>query len=399
MRTAVSLAASAFAAGGAAVVGAAIQAERYVLRERTLPMPGVLLPAAGIRILHLSDMHLAPHNRRRAQYIASLERLKPDLVVLTGDFIASDRALELLHEALSPLRGVPGVFVYGSNDYFKPVLKNPLLYLVRNSNEGKSTRRAAPQRLNTGELTAMLESFGWVNLNNRSAHIRVAGTPVRFVGVNDPHVHYDRFPHGELSYSSAAHSRRDSDDASVGEAQAQAQAQAQGEDQRGEDTNATLTIGVTHSPYSRILDEMTAAGCSLVFAGHTHGGQVCLPGAKALVTNCDMDTAHVAGLFEWPVSAGWRGSHKAPVFRRNAEFSELAQAAGFATLPLLHTERQGDSPRTSLPSARQSSTHNASSRAAHTHTAWVQISAGLGTSPYVPLRTFCPPEAILLHIL
>lgn len=41
---------------------------------------------------------------------------------------------------------------------------------------------------------------------------------------------------------------------------------------------------------------MAADGMDLIFAGHTHGGQVCVPGYGALITNCDLDTARVKGL-------------------------------------------------------------------------------------------------------
>jgi predicted MPP superfamily phosphohydrolase len=42
--------------------------------------------------------------------------------------------------------------------------------------------------------------------------------------------------------------------------------------------DVALTVGVTHAPYQRVLDAMTADGAGLVIAGHTHGGQLCLPG-------------------------------------------------------------------------------------------------------------------------
>ena len=57
-----------------------------------------------------------------------------------------------------------------------------------------------------------------------------------------------------------------------------------------------VALGVTHAPYRRVLDAMTADGHDLILAGHTHGGQVCVPGLGALVTNCDLDTGRVKGL-------------------------------------------------------------------------------------------------------
>ena len=51
-----------------------------------------------------------------------------------------------------------------------------------------------------------------------------------------------------------------------------------------------MRIGVAHAPYLRVLDQYARDGYDITFAGHTHGGQVCLPFKGAIVTNCDLDT-------------------------------------------------------------------------------------------------------------
>ena len=81
---------------------------------------------------------------------------------------------------------------------------------------------------------------------------------------------------------------------------------------------------------------MTADGFPLILAGHTHGGQLCIPGYGALVTNCDLPPSRAKG----------SPSH-AHAGRRS----------------LLH------------------------------------VSAGLGTSPFAPVRFACPPEATLLTLI
>ena len=53
---------------------------------------------------------------------------------------------------------------------------------------------------------------------------------------------------------------------------------------------------MVHAPYLRVLDAFTADGYPLILAGHTHGGQLCIPFYGALVTNCDLDTDRVKGL-------------------------------------------------------------------------------------------------------
>ena len=80
---------------------------------------------------------------------------------------------------------------------------------------------------------------------------------------------------------------------------------------------ARLRLGVVHSPYRRALDAFAGNGYDLVLAGHTHGGQVRLPGVGALVTNCDLPRDRVRGLSRWGsswlhVSAGLGTSKYAP---------------------------------------------------------------------------------------
>ena len=79
-----------------------------------------------------------------------------------------------------------------------------------------------------------------------------------------------------------------------------------------------LRIGVMHSPEPRNLDRFTADGYELLLAGHTHGGQVCLPFYGTLVTNCGIDRARAWGLSRngasWlHVSGGLGTSPYAPV--------------------------------------------------------------------------------------
>jgi len=98
----------------------------YRLREAQIP----ILPKghAPIRILHLSDLHLTPARKTEIADIKSFASLKPDLVISTGDFLAHMDAVPVVFEALEPLLDTPGLFVFGSNDYYAPKPKNPLKY-------------------------------------------------------------------------------------------------------------------------------------------------------------------------------------------------------------------------------------------------------------------------------
>ena len=80
---------------------------------------------------------------------------------------------------------------------------------------------------------------------------------------------------------------------------------------------------MTHAPYRRVLDRFTDLGADMIFAGHTHGGQVRIPfSPSALVANCDIPRDQARGLSTWShdgrsvplnVSAGLGHSIYAPV--------------------------------------------------------------------------------------
>lgn len=288
------------AAAGMLAVGAAglgwglVEAHQFTLRHETVPV----LPVgqAPIRVLHLSDLHLTPVQHDKLDWLASLADLEPDLVIDTGDNIAAAQSIAPLLRALGPLLQRSGAFVWGSNDYHAPQFKNPLRYFRGPSKTGAKPRELPWRRLGEG-----LSSGGWVDLTHRRVRLEVAGRVLELRGTDDGHLRRDR-------YDRVAGRRPDDVD---------------------------LAIGVTHAPYLRLLDAMAADGLDLVLAGHTHGGQVCLP-TGALITNCDLDRDRVKGL---------------------------------------------------------------SSHTAGGHTSALHVSAGLGTSPFAPYRFFCRPEASLLTLV
>jgi predicted MPP superfamily phosphohydrolase len=272
----------ALAAIGAAsaVWGIGIERNLYTVRHHTVRV----LPkgAAPVRILHLSDMHLAPWQNRRREWISHLASLRPDLVIDTGDHFGHADSLPAIRSALASFEGTNGVYVHGSNDLWAPKPRNPLRYFLGPS---KAPHQVPP--LDTEGLDDFLAGeLGWSNLDNASDTIEVRGHRIRFIGTDDPHLRLDDFE--ALDASIAAQ------------------------------PSADLTIGVTHAPYRRVLDGFVSRGSDLILAGHTHGGQVRLPGYGALVSNCDLPVKQARGLSEWSgvplnVSAGLGHSIYSPV--------------------------------------------------------------------------------------
>ncbi|WP_333618929.1 metallophosphoesterase [Dietzia sp.] len=275
------------AAATGLVYGTLYERNNYHVRRVELPLlpPGT----SPVSILHVSDLHMLPHQRAKIAFLTRLGRLDPDFVINTGDNLSSDKAVPTVARALSPLLAKPGAFVFGSNDYFAPIPKNPLSYL------GLGKKRHSEIPLPWRDLRAAFTEHGWEDATHRKLSFSLNGARILVAGVDDPHM-------GADDYSSIA-----------------------GPAGPGFD----VRIGLTHSPEPRVLDAFDADGYDLALAGHTHGGQVCLP-TGAIVTNCGIDRSRVKGVSAW---------------------------------------------------GRNLTLH---------------VSAGIGNSPYVPVRTFCRPEASLI---
>jgi len=293
--------------GAAGLAYSVAEAHRYTLRRVEAPV----LPAGQptLRVLHLSDLHLTPRHTGRSAWVSALDALDPDLVVVTGDFLGHPDGVPTVLSALGPLLDRPGLFVLGSNDYYAPGPVKPWRYLMAPS-ELDEQRPLLPW----GDLVKGLGEAGWIDLSNARARVVVDGREIDVRGVDDPHIRRDRY------------------------------AAVAGPFDRGAD----LALGVTHAPYRRVLDAMTADGAGLILAGHTHGGQLCIPGYGAIISNCDLPPAQARGLSRH--GRPWDGT--------------------------------GD-PGLGGVDGRGAVLH---------------VSAGLGTSPHAPVRFACRPEATLLTL-
>jgi predicted MPP superfamily phosphohydrolase len=241
------------AVAGAAILAYAIFIERWWFRLGRYRLD--ILPAGTgeLSVLHLSDIHLVRGDDRTRRFLESLP--KADLTVITGDILGEPEAVEFSVEALRPVRGRRASwFVLGSNDLFSPRLNNYLRYFVRNR---KRRRRLGPHGRGP-DLVRMLVADGWVHLHNRKEASAVDGLRIEVLGLDDPHIHRSDL---------RAAPRLDPE---------------------------AFGLAVVHSPDP--APELTALGWDLVVAGHTHGGQVCLPVRRALVTNCSIPNRLASGL-------------------------------------------------------------------------------------------------------
>lgn len=265
---------------GAATLGYAVGIERRLWTLRTAELPVLAPGAKPFTILHVSDLHMLPGHRAKQRWVAALDRLAPDLVVNTGDNLSHRTAVPSVLRALGPLLDRPGLFVFGSNDYYAPKPKNPARYLMPKGKKKRIHGNHLPWR----DLRAAFLEHGWTDVTHVRRTIEVAGRPVFAAGVDDPHLRRDRY--SDISGPA--------------------------------DADAVVRLGITHSPEPRVLDPFATDGYDLVLAGHTHGGQLRLPGYGALVTNCELDRTRARGASRWGahmwlhVSAGLGTSPYAP---------------------------------------------------------------------------------------
>jgi predicted MPP superfamily phosphohydrolase len=230
--------------------GVFVERRRYRLVRHRLD----ILPASAtgpVTVLHLSDLHFVRNDAGKTAFLAALPT--PDITVVTGDFLAEPEAVETTVAAVRATRGrLASWFVLGSNDYYAPKPLNYLAYF-----RGKrSPRRAVRGR--PGDLVSQLRAEGWEDLTNVRRQVDLDGLSIELLGLDDAHI--------------AWHDLR--------------VAPRTAPDRFG--------FAVMHSPDS--APEAASLGYDLLVAGHTHGGQVCLPGLGAMVTNCSLPSRLVSGL-------------------------------------------------------------------------------------------------------
>lgn len=301
------------ALGVSTLAWGSIERRMPIVRNYTLTLPAKR-KISPITVLQIADLHMYPGQEFIIDFLDQVAQDHSyDFIIATGDNFGDTNALDLIQRAYAPFSGTPGAFVFGSNDYYSPRRRNWARYVVKNRwTTSQEDLRTVPD-LPFEELRTYLLDLGWVDLNNASATVALGTTKLALTGVDDPHIKRDRPVPLPSTWG----------------------------------TEGVLTVGVTHAPYRRVLDGWTVAGADLIMAGHTHGGQLGLPGVTSLVTNCDLPRSHGKGLHPW-------------------EVTDL-------------TPYVGDSITEPLRS-------------------WLHVSAGLGTSPYAPFRIATRPEVSIIRI-
>jgi len=204
----------------------------------------------GFRIAQLSDIHIGPYMTAREirQVVDAANRLKADLILLTGDYVIWDGSTQYAAvDALSGLRAPYGVFgCLGNHDAWADV---------------------------TDSISRLFEAQGTHILRKQNAAIRAGGDELNLIGV-DYQTHHPAGEHyegivREYLYGVEALVRRD-----------------------------TVNVLMSHNPNT--FDRAAAMGIDLSLAGHTHGGQVTLEFISPALCPSRLVTPYIKGWFEKP---------------------------------------------------------------------------------------------------
>ncbi len=195
------------------------------LHTLTLEVPG--LPAAfhGYRVLQIADPHLDAAPGLAEAILRSVTGIDADLCVFTGDFRATDQGRFRQTGILEPLAAIRAAVRVA--DGFLATLGNH----------------------DPADTAPHLERLGFELLINRSRYIWRGTERIAVTGVDDVHRYYTPAALAAL----ATHDR------------------------------ALFGITLAHSP--ELAGEAALAGYRLYLCGHTHGGQVCLPGGRPVITH------------------------------------------------------------------------------------------------------------------
>jgi uncharacterized protein len=203
-------------------------------------LPGLPPQLTGLRLLHISDLHLRPGSELALELPELAATVPHDFTVYTGDFIDTDEAIEAVGRVLERMPRADGVFaVLGNHDY---------LWHGRNHCYNDAQ-----------QLRSVLREAGVDILSNSSRP--VCGGELFIAGVDDPAIGRDDLSRAYSAVPAGA-----------------------------------CSLLLAHSP--DIVLRLGQHRPGLVLAGHTHGGQVRLPIVGAVHTESKMPRRLAMGLNE-----------------------------------------------------------------------------------------------------
>ncbi len=208
--------------------------------ELELTCPGLPRPFDGFRILHVTDPHFDLCDGLADAINEAVAGSPADICVLTGDYRAAcsgphRQAIDALERLL-------------------PCLDTPLGVWATLGNH------------DCLDMVEPIEGLGIRLLINETATLRRGEAELRLVGLDDVHTFHTPLADEALAFHAPADPR-------------------------------VFALALVHSP--DMASRAARLGYGLYLCGHTHGGQICLPGGRPLMTHLDSHRAYARG-------GGWR---------------------------------------------------------------------------------------------
>lgn len=230
--------------------GVLLERRRFELEHFAIGVSGLSSDLSQFTIAQLTDIHLGPFMppEELARYVEAVNRLKPDLIALTGDFITSSRSeVAPCVETLAGLKARYGIFAcLGNHDTFSGA---------------------------ASKLTQLLTEKGIQMLRNDAATIDVGNSRIAVLGVDDLVVGRPDF-------------------------------------QRAKSLAPPAEVNILLSHRPEIFPTAAKEGMDLVLSGHYHGGQIKLLPEPDSLSIARFLTPYVEGLFQLPRPAESSGERK-----------------------------------------------------------------------------------------
>ena len=199
----------------------------------------------GYTILHVSDIHFNERVRKNRLLWEQIHENEADLILITGDFITHDRYVESLCEYLDGSKAADGIYgILGNHDYYYRTLWQHIRHSILGRDYFPNDWKKLVSRLNELGITMLVNQHVSVT-SARGAQIYIEGT-------DDPVL-------GRPEIADAAPDYQTSD----------------------------LRILMSHSPDILYSDEILKKKFDLLLSGHTHGGQIRIPGIGPLLTGTE----------------------------------------------------------------------------------------------------------------
>ena len=211
------------------------------LREIEVKVPRLPPAFDGFTLLHLSDLHLDGMPGLEDKVVGLLGEREFDLCVLTGDYRTE------LHGPIRPTLEGLARLVAGVKS------RHGFLGVLGNHDDC--------------HMVAPMEAMGIRMLINEAVEIARGGTRIQFIGTDDVHYYFT---------DQAVHAL--------------------------ERAGPMFTIALVHSP--EVYDLAAEMGVDLYLCGHTHGGQVCLPGGKPVITHLSRGRRLYKGMWRYKQMIG-----------------------------------------------------------------------------------------------